>query len=226
MRFWCLAVLASAGFEGKVKAIQPRSVRTMFPTWASATACRRPWSSLRATCAASRGPTARKSTRRAPHPVIGLITEWLDRSGQVETRSEESDMGGTMRLGEQRCRLQDGFAGAQDSTVRDIITERHRHRYEFNNHYREVLKSERHVGFPVSPWTKPWWKSSNCRTIPGSSVASSTRSSRLRRVTGIPCSPGSSRRHWQAPAGRDSRRRRQPVNLCGFEGRDRPAAFS
>ncbi|MEM1411270.1 MAG: CTP synthase [Pseudomonadota bacterium] len=74
-----------------------------------------------------------------PDPVIGLITEWLDRSGKVETRDEASDLGGTMRLGEQRCRL------APDSLVRktygeDIITERHRHRYEFNNHYREVLR--------------------------------------------------------------------------------------
>jgi CTP synthase len=74
-----------------------------------------------------------------PDPVIGLITEWLDRSGKVETRSEESDMGGTMRLGGQKCRL------IPDTLVRnlygeDIITERHRHRYEFNNHYRDVLR--------------------------------------------------------------------------------------
>ncbi len=74
-----------------------------------------------------------------PDPVIGLITEWLDRSGKVETRSEESDMGGTMRLGGQKCRL------IPDTLVRklygeDVITERHRHRYEFNNHYRDVLR--------------------------------------------------------------------------------------
>ncbi len=74
-----------------------------------------------------------------PDPVIGLITEWLDRSGKVETRSEESDMGGTMRLGGQRCRL------GEDTLVRrlygeDIITERHRHRYEFNNNYRDILR--------------------------------------------------------------------------------------
>jgi len=74
-----------------------------------------------------------------PHPVIGLITEWLDRSGQVEKRGANSDLGGTMRLGGQRCRLQPGSL-ARELYGQDIITERHRHRYEFNNHYRETLK--------------------------------------------------------------------------------------
>jgi CTP synthase len=74
-----------------------------------------------------------------PDPVIGLITEWLDRSGKVETRTEESDLGGTMRLGGQKCRLLEG------SLVRrlygqDVITERHRHRFEFNNNYRDILR--------------------------------------------------------------------------------------
>jgi CTP synthase len=67
-----------------------------------------------------------------PYPVIGLITEWLDASGKVEKRSEESDIGGTMRLGAQVCKLAEG------SLARSIygapeITERHRHRYEVNN---------------------------------------------------------------------------------------------
>ena len=67
-----------------------------------------------------------------PHPVIGLITEWLDRAGTVEKRSADSDLGGTMRLGGQLCKLAEG------SRVREIygraeITERHRHRYEVNN---------------------------------------------------------------------------------------------
>src|SRR5574343_1346898 len=67
-----------------------------------------------------------------PYPVIGLITEWLDASGKVEKRSEDSDIGGTMRLGAQVCKL------AESSLARSIygapeITERHRHRYEVNN---------------------------------------------------------------------------------------------
>ena len=66
------------------------------------------------------------------YPVIGLITEWQDRSGKRETRSAESDLGGTMRLGAQVCHLAEG------SLARSIygapeITERHRHRYEVNN---------------------------------------------------------------------------------------------
>ena len=72
-------------------------------------------------------------------PVIGLITEWLDASGNVEKRSEESDLGGTMRLGGQRCRLRPGSL-AHQLYDQDIITERHRHRYEFNNHYRDTLQ--------------------------------------------------------------------------------------
>jgi len=72
-------------------------------------------------------------------PVIGLITEWLDASGNVEKRSEDSDLGGTMRLGGQRCRLRPGSL-AHQLYGQDIITERHRHRYEFNNHYRDILK--------------------------------------------------------------------------------------
>jgi len=73
------------------------------------------------------------------HPVIGLITEWLDASGSVERRSEESDLGGTMRLGGQRCRLREGTL-ARAVYGQEVITERHRHRYEFNNHYREILQ--------------------------------------------------------------------------------------
>jgi len=74
-----------------------------------------------------------------PHPVIGLITEWLDRSGKVEKRHEDSDMGGTMRLGGQRCRLREGSL-ARSLYGKEIITERHRHRYEFNNHYRDEMQ--------------------------------------------------------------------------------------
>ncbi len=72
-------------------------------------------------------------------PVIGLITEWLDQSGKVETRYEDSDLGGTMRLGGQRCRLREGSL-ARELYGKDVIVERHRHRYEFNNHYRDVMQ--------------------------------------------------------------------------------------
>ena len=67
-----------------------------------------------------------------PYPVIGLITEWLDASGKVEKRSEDSDIGGTMRLGAQVCKLAEGSL-AREIYGKAEITERHRHRYEVNN---------------------------------------------------------------------------------------------
>jgi CTP synthase len=75
----------------------------------------------------------------SPHPVIGLITEWMDEDGQLETRNENSDLGGTMRLGAQKCRLQPDSL-AYRLYQKDVITERHRHRYEFNNKYLETLE--------------------------------------------------------------------------------------
>jgi CTP synthase len=74
-----------------------------------------------------------------PHPVIALITEWQDRTGRVERRDEQSDLGGTMRLGGQECRLVPGTL-AHRMYGKDVINERHRHRYEFNNAYRDTLE--------------------------------------------------------------------------------------
>ncbi len=73
-----------------------------------------------------------------PHPVIGLITEWQDASGSTEERNAESDLGGTMRLGAQDVSLIEGSLAARAYGSTRIV-ERHRHRYEVNNHYRERL---------------------------------------------------------------------------------------
>jgi CTP synthase len=67
------------------------------------------------------------------HPVVALINEWLDRDGKIETRSDDSDLGGTMRLGSQRCPIKP--ATMAQSIYGDEVNERHRHRYEVNNHY-------------------------------------------------------------------------------------------
>jgi CTP synthase len=75
------------------------------------------------------------------HPVIGLITEWLARDGQMEKRNELSDMGGTMRLGGQPCTLREGTL-ARDVYGAATITERHRHRYEVNNALLAELESK------------------------------------------------------------------------------------
>lgn len=73
------------------------------------------------------------------HPVIALITEWKGADGAVETRDEDSDMGGTMRLGAQMCQLEHGSL-AHDLYEKERINERHRHRYEFNNDYMRSLQ--------------------------------------------------------------------------------------
>ena len=69
-----------------------------------------------------------------PHPVVALITEWQNRDGSVEKRSESSDLGGTMRLGAQPCEVVPGSL-AHRIYGATTVAERHRHRYEVNNHY-------------------------------------------------------------------------------------------
>ena len=76
--------------------------------------------------------------RSGPHPVIAMISEWQDQKGTVESRDEKSDFGGTMRLGAQEVRISHGsLAHAVYGT--DVIRERHRHRYEFNNRYLQKM---------------------------------------------------------------------------------------
>ncbi len=84
------------------------------------------------------GANSTEMTPGADHPVIALITEWRDASGEVERRDEHSDKGGTMRLGGQRCELVNGTL-ARETYGDTSVIERHRHRYEFNNTYLERL---------------------------------------------------------------------------------------
>jgi len=74
-----------------------------------------------------------------PYPVIALITEWVNQGGLVEQRNEHSDLGGSMRLGAQKCRLR-RESRSRSVYGTDIINERHRHRYEFNNTYMDTLQ--------------------------------------------------------------------------------------
>ena len=75
----------------------------------------------------------------AADPVIALISEWQDASGRRERRTADSDLGGSMRLGGQACRLAAGSL-ARELYGAETIVERHRHRYEFNNHYAARLE--------------------------------------------------------------------------------------
>jgi CTP synthase len=85
------------------------------------------------------GANTTEIDRQCADPAIALITEWRTASGEIERRSEDSDMGGTMRLGLQECRLKPGTL-AHKLYGRDVVSERHRHRYEFNNSYREAVE--------------------------------------------------------------------------------------
>jgi len=76
---------------------------------------------------------------KTPNPVIALISEWWDRTGMLEHRDASSQLGGTMRLGGQPCRLEAGTL-VKKLYAADMITERHRHRYEFNNTFMKRLQ--------------------------------------------------------------------------------------
>jgi hypothetical protein len=75
-----------------------------------------------------------------PHPVVALITEWLDRTGRIERRNESSDLGGTMRLGAQKCPVEKGTLA--HTIYGPEVNERHRHRYEVNNVYVPQLEAK------------------------------------------------------------------------------------
>ncbi len=96
-----------------------------------------------------KGANSTEFDKNTPHPVIGLISEWIGTDGVIEKRDESSDLGGTMRLGAQECRL------VSDSKAReiygaDVIVERHRHRYEVNNNYVDQLQK---AGLKIGGWS-------------------------------------------------------------------------
>ncbi len=86
------------------------------------------------------GAHSTEFVRGTPHPVVALITEWETEAGERERRNEESDLGGTMRLGAQKIDLVDGSLAATVYGKKEIY-ERHRHRYEVNNNYRDALEA-------------------------------------------------------------------------------------
>ncbi|TVZ39824.1 CTP synthase [Alteromonadaceae bacterium 2753L.S.0a.02] len=86
---------------------------------------------------------------KTPHPVIALITEWVTADGDTEKRDESSDLGGTMRLGAQECHLEKGSKMAA-IYGKDMIVERHRHRFEVNNTFLDQL---RQAGLRIGGWS-------------------------------------------------------------------------
>jgi len=95
------------------------------------------------------GANSTEFDKSTPYPVVGLITEWIRDDGKVEIRSENSDFGGTMRLGAQSARLVEG-SRARQIYGREYIMERHRHRYEVNNNYLDQLQT---AGLRVGGWS-------------------------------------------------------------------------
>jgi CTP synthase len=96
-----------------------------------------------------KGAHSTEFDRTTPHPVVALITEWQTAAGEMQHRNEQSNLGGTMRLGAQKVLLKPGTLAA---TVygRSEIYERHRHRYEVNNNYRTALEK---AGLVFSAWS-------------------------------------------------------------------------
>ena len=141
------------------------------------------------------GATSEEFDPEAADPVIYLMREWYDyRRDAIIRRDRESEKGGTMRLGAYPCVLkEESLAGRAYAQTQ--IMERHRHRYEFNNDYREKL-SAAGLRSPAPPPTASWWRSSRSRTIPGSWAASSTRSSNPAPWTPTPCSGTTSGPPW------------------------------
>jgi CTP synthase len=86
---------------------------------------------------------------QSPFPVIALITEWKDADGTIKTRSEDSDLGGTMRLGAQSSDVSSGSLAHK--IYGNVVTERHRHRYEANVNYLDTL---RQAGLVISALTQ------------------------------------------------------------------------
>jgi CTP synthase len=77
--------------------------------------------------------------QQVEHPVVALITEWKNRDGKLETRTDDSDLGGTMRLGSQKCPVKPGTMA--ENIYGPEVNERHRHRYEVNNGYVDQLEA-------------------------------------------------------------------------------------
>ncbi|MEY4713371.1 MAG: hypothetical protein RIS88_2821 [Pseudomonadota bacterium] len=99
--------------------------------------------------ASLKGANSTEFEPESPHPVIALITEWKDADGSIKTRDEHSDLGGTMRLGAQSSDVAPGTLAHK--IYGDVVTERHRHRYEANVKYLDQL---RQAGLVISALTQ------------------------------------------------------------------------
>ncbi len=137
------------GVEGKIKAVNHARVNNI-PYLGICLGMQVAMIEFARNVCSMEGANSTEFDQKTPYPVIGLITEWVDIDGSVETRTEESDLGGTMRLGAQNSYLVEGTM-AHDIYGSDVILERHRHRYEVNNKYVPQLEQG---GMRVGGWSE------------------------------------------------------------------------
>jgi CTP synthase len=137
------------GIEGKIKAIQyAREKRIPFFGICLGMQCA--VIEIARHCAGLKGANSQEFDSHTPHPVIYLIEEWVDRNQVVQKRTCDSEKGGSMRLGSYPCRLEEGSL-ALEAYNKKLISERHRHRYEFNNAYMDILRKSGMVFSGTSP---------------------------------------------------------------------------
>ena len=137
------------GIEGKIKAIQFAREKKI-PYFGICLGMQCAVIEISRHCGGLKGANSAEFDLHTPHPVIYLIEEWVDRNQVIQKRNIDSAKGGTMRLGLYPCRLEEGSL-ALEAYNKKLIYERHRHRYEFNNAYTDILERAGLVLSGVSP---------------------------------------------------------------------------
>jgi CTP synthase len=137
------------GIEGKIKAIQYAREKKV-PYFGICLGMQCAVIEIARHCAGLKGANSSEFDPHTPYPVIYLLEEWVDQEQILQRRSTDTPKGGTMRLGLYPCRLEEGTVAMQ-AYSKKMIFERHRHRYEFNNAYMDILGKEGLVFSGVSP---------------------------------------------------------------------------
>jgi len=137
------------GIEGKIKAIQYAREKRI-PYFGICLGMQCAVIEIARHCASLKGANSSEFDPHTPHPVIYLLEEWMDRDQMIQKRTHDTAKGGTMRLGLYPCRLEEESL-ALEAYNKKLISERHRHRYEFNNAYSDLLGKTGMVFSGVSP---------------------------------------------------------------------------
>jgi CTP synthase len=137
------------GIEGKIKAVQYAREKQI-PYFGICLGMQCAVIEIARHCAGLKGANSSEFDPHTPHPVIYLLEEWVDHNQITQRRSSDTPKGGTMRLGSYPCRLEEESLALKAYNKR-LINERHRHRYEFNNTYMDILGKTGMMYSGVSP---------------------------------------------------------------------------